>query len=305
MGTFAWLSDTKGQCFQQVAKIIILDKGVVCANIEQTTGRWHTWPWVLKVNKSVGDKVKNKATRLTVMAGISLFCLGLPVMGQQVVSVKYTGGYSTTFSNSDGTVGAGIYTGTVNGASSPGIICDDYKDEVTSGETWNATAYQASSLNSTNINDTLFGKTIGLDGYAEVATLVSMMFGNTTSYSANGYHITGITQSEIASAIWDITTPGGINGLDSNATNLVKALKSAFGSSISKAEAYLSGMTNLWILTPNPKTGVGSGEPQEMWTEGLSVPEGGAALLYLLLAGCACFGTMFYSRKRAAASIVA
>jgi hypothetical protein len=233
---------------------------------------------------------------------MSLFCLGLPVMGQQVVSVQFTGGYSTTFANSDGDFGAGVYTGTINGASSPGIICDDYNDEVTSGETWNAKAYQASSLASGNIGNTLFGNSIGLTGYAELGTLVSMMFGNAPNSYAG---ITGITQSEIASAIWDITTPGGIKGLDSKAQALVAAVELSFTGNVSKATAYLATLTNLWILTPDPLTGVGSGEPQEMWTESLSVPEGGAALLYLLLAGCACFGTMFYSRKRVATNIAA
>jgi hypothetical protein len=237
--------------------------------------------------------VKNKAIRLAAIAGSALFCLGLPAMGQQVVSVQFTGGYSTTFANSDGDFGAGIYTGTINGASTPGIICDDYKDDITSGEKWNATAYQASSLASGNIGNTLFGNTIGLTGYAELGTLVSMMFGGTTTYGG----ITGITQSEIASAIWDITTPGGINGLDAKAQALVAAVELSFSGNVSKATAYLATLTNLWILTPDPKTGVGSGEPQEMWT--LSAPEGGAALLYLLLAGTACFGTMFFSRKRA------
>jgi hypothetical protein len=246
--------------------------------------------------------VKNKVTRFAVISGMSLFCLGLPVMGQQVVSVQFTGGYSTTFANSDGDFGAGVYTGTINGASSPGIICDDYNDEVTSGETWNAKAYQASSLASGNIGSTLFGNSIGLTGYAELGTLVSMMFGNAPNSYAG---ITGITQSEIASAIWDITTPGGIKGLDSKAQALVAAVELSFTGNVSKATAYLATLTNLWILTPDPLTGVGSGEPQEMWTESLSVPEGGAALLYLLLAGCACFGTMFYSRKRVATNIAA
>jgi hypothetical protein len=236
------------------------------------------------------------------MAGVSLFGLGLPVMGQQVVSVQFTGGYSTTFANSDGDFGAGIYTGTINGASSPGIICDDYNDEITSGETWNAHAYQASSLASGNIGNTLFGNSIGLTGYAELGTLVSMMFGNTpNSYGG----ITGITQSEIASAIWDITTPGGIKGLDSTAKALVAAVELSFAGNTNKATAYLATLTNLWILTPAQLTGIGNGEPQEMWTESLSVPEGGAALLYLLLAGFSCFGTMFYSRKRAVNNIAA
>jgi hypothetical protein len=238
--------------------------------------------------------MKIKAGGLGTIASAALLCLGLPSFGQTVVSVDFTGGYSTTFANSSGDFGAGIYTGTINGASSPGIICDDFNDDVTSGEKWNAKAYEASSLASGNIGSTLFGNTIGLTGYAEVATLVSMMFGNTpNSYGG----ITGITQSEIASAIWDITTPGGINGLDAKATALVAAVEAAFSGNVSKATTYLATLTNLWILTPDPLTGVGSGEPQEMWTEGLKVPEGGAAFMFLLLAGASCFGAMFFKYR--------
>jgi hypothetical protein len=236
--------------------------------------------------------MKNKVIRLATISASALLCLGLPVMGQQAVSVHLTGGYSTTFGSDE----AGIYSATINGASSPGVICDDFNDEESATATWNATAYQASSLASGNLSNTLFGSTIGLTGYAEVATLVSMMFGNIPNTYAG---IIGITQSEISSAIWDITTPGGISGLDTKAKSLVAAVEAAFSGNTTKAGQYLATLTNLWILTPNPKTGVGSGEAQEMWTEGLTVPEGGAALLYLMLAGLACFGTMFYSRKRA------
>jgi hypothetical protein len=238
--------------------------------------------------------MKIKAGGLGSIAGAALLCLGLPAFGQSVVSVDFTGGYSTTFANSSGDFGAGIYTGTINGKSSPGIICDDFNDEVTAGETWNAKAYQASSLASGNIGSTLFGNSIGLTGYAEVATLVSMMFGNTpNSYGG----ITGITQSELASAIWDITTPGGVNGLDAKAKALVASVELAFTGNVSKATTYLATLTNLWILTPDPLTGVGSGEPQEMWTENLKVPEGGTASMFLLLAGVSCFGAMFFKYR--------
>jgi len=237
--------------------------------------------------------------RFGMIAGTALLFLGLPAFGQTVVSVDFTGGYTTTFANSSGDFGAGIYTGMINGGSSPGIICDDFNDDVTAGENWNAKAYQASSLASGNIGNTLFGNTIGLAGYAEVATLVSMMFGN-TSNSYGG--ITGITQSELSSAIWYITTPGGISGLDAKATALVTAVESAFSGNVSKATTYLATLTNLWILTPDPLTGVGKGEPQEMWTENLNVPEGGAALMFLLLAGVSCFGAMFLKHRNQLAS---
>ncbi len=230
-----------------------------------------------------------EAKRLASILGLAFLCFGVPAFGQAVVSVDFTGGYSTTFED----YGAGIYTATIDGASSPGIICDDFKDEVTAGETWNANAYQASSLTSSNVGETLFGSSIGVTGYAEVASLVSMMFSGSTSYGA----ITGLSQSELASAIWDLTTPGGISGLDSKAHQLVAAVKSAFNGNTSAATAYLDTLTNLWILTPDPKTGVGSGEPQEMWTRGLTVPEGGSALLYLMFAGLTCFGAMFFKNR--------
>jgi len=239
--------------------------------------------------------MKINAGRSAIIASAALFCLALPGHGQTVVSVDFTGGYSTTFDNTNGDFGAGIYTATINGGKSPGIICDDFKDEVTSGEKWNATAFEASSLASIDpvtkqpyVDNTMFGKTIGLTGYAEVATLVSMMFGNNTSYGG----VKGISQSEIASAIWDITTPGGISGLDKNAMALVNAVESAFSGkeATSLATKYLATLTNLWILTPDQ---LGNGEPQEMWTEGLSMPEGGSALMFLLLAGGTCFGAMF------------
>lgn len=234
------------------------------------------------------ETMRIKALGLGAIVALVVLCCGLPAFAQ--VSVQYTGGYSTTWANSSGDYGAGIYTATINGASSPGIICDDFNDEITSGETWNAYAYQASSLTSSNIGETLFGSKIGITGYAEVGTLVSMMFSNSTTYGS----LTGITQAELSSAIWDITTTGGISGLDAKALALVAAVEAAFNGNNSAAQSYLATLTNLWILTPTP---LGPGEPQEMWTEGLPVPEGGTALMYLLLAGISCFGAMQFNSK--------
>lgn len=228
---------------------------------------------------------------LAALAGSVLFCCALPVSGQEEVNVQFTGGYSTTWGN----YGAGVYTANINGQTSPGIICDDFNDEIYSGESWTANAYQASSLTSSNIGETLFGSnpSVGLNGYAEMAEIATMMFSFNGSASFGG--ITGITQAELSEAIWDIGLGGGLNSsIDTKAYNLVQALKAYFQTN--SAQTYLSTLTNLWILTPAQ---LGPGEPQEMWTENLSVPEGGAALLYLLFAGSACFGTMFFSRRRA------
>ncbi len=233
---------------------------------------------------------------LAAILGCSALCLVLPASGQyygpytgaplsngETVSVQYTGGYTDTF----GSFGAGIYAGSVNG-NATGVICDDFSDQIsTSTPAWTANATQASSLTAANLGDTLFGSTIGLTGYAQVATLVSMMFGNGT-YGGHTY-----TQGEISSAIWDITTKGGISGLDAAANALVALLKTNITSS--KASSILAGFTNLWILTPNPNIGPGHEPGQEFWIQ--TVPEGGAALMYLLLAGFTCFGAMFISSR--------
>jgi hypothetical protein len=248
-----------------------------------------------------------KYVGLAAIAASALLCLGLPAAAQEDVAVTFTGGYTTTFSNADGDFGAGIYSATINGSSSPGIICDDYEDEIYNNESWNAKAYQASSLAGGNINNVLFSS-LGLPGYAEIGSLVSMMFDGATSLSFGGTTVSGVTQSALSAAIWDITTPGGISGVTPGTTAyaLVMLVETEFGGNAAAAKAYLATLTNLWILTPDPLTGVGSGEPQEMWTENLSVPEGGAALMYLLLAASACFGAMFLeSRKQAVSRVTA
>ena len=247
--------------------------------------------------------MKSKSIAYSAIAGAMLFCFGLSLHAQSVVSVQFTGSYTTTWGNDSGDYGAGIYGGDINGSSSPGIICDDFNDEIYSGESWKANAYQASQLTATDpstglpyLDDTLFGSKIGFNGYAEMAELVSMMFSGGSSFGG----ITGITQAELSSAIWDIGLGGGLQGLDSKTVSLISALQSYFATH--SATAFLDSMTNLWILTPNPE---GPGEPQEMWTENLSVPEGGAALLYLLFGGFSCFGGLFTKRRRLAVRRVA
>jgi hypothetical protein len=248
--------------------------------------------------------VKFTFGRIAVLGALVFVCAGLTAFGQSV-TVEYTGGYSTTWGNNSGDFGAGIYTANINGTpSTSGIICDDFNDEIYPDVPWTAKATQVSTLANGNVSGLLFGGNytpgyinIGVTGYAEVATLVSMMFGGVSSY--NG--ITGITQAELSSAIWDITQGNTLQGLDSKASLLVAAVEAAFNGNTTKAENYLATLTNLWILTPSPNTGQ-PGEAQEMWTENLAVAEGGAALMYLLLGLLGCSWAFFVrNRKRAGA----
>jgi hypothetical protein len=243
--------------------------------------------------KNGGILVKVVSKRIAMLAASVGLCAGLSAFGQQLtngqdVPVQFTGGYSTTWANSSGDYGAGIYTGNVNGTST-GIICDDFSHDISNGETWTAQATQASTLANGNVAGLQF-PSIQVTGYAEIATLVSMMFSGATTYGS----ITGITQAELSSAIWDIGIGGTLSGLDTNATQLVAAVEAAFNGNTTKAEAYLATLTNLWILTPTNWTGYPNNGPQEMWVE---TPEGGAALMYLLLATLFC-GWAFFLRDR-------
>lgn len=237
--------------------------------------------------------MKIKLGGLAAIIGSAVLCLTLPALGQ--VTVTYNGpgagDGSTTLTDSMGT--DTVYTGNYNativglpGASST-VVCDDLNHSLNIGQTWNATALQASALNAGNINNTEFGATIGLGGYAEVATLVAALFNGTSTLGG----ISGLTVTDLSDAIWAITTPGGItSGLTNNAKSLVTWLTNNVGNLTGSALAtYLAQFSNLWILTPSPNNG-----PQEIWT---SVPEGGAALLYLLLAGLACFGAMKFGSR--------
>jgi hypothetical protein len=247
--------------------------------------------------------MKMKAALIAIV-GAAALCLSVSAFGQN--TVHYTGlgpgdGKSGTLYSSGYPGGVDVYTGiyeaTVNGTPSTAIICDDFTHQINTGTPpWNATALQASTLNASNIGQAEFGSAIGLAGYAQVAYLVNGMFNHTDLDN-----LKGLTVTDIDEAIWDITTPGGIsqsktthNVLTSNAQALVAWVKGLF-STDTAGKSYLNQYAqSLWILTPSPNNG-----PQELWLNGGSynVPEGGAALLYLLLAGMACFGAMRFSSR--------
>jgi hypothetical protein len=215
------------------------------------------------------------------------------VLGQNT-NMSFNGGYQgSNWTYNGETVGTGFYDGSINGTqvgpgqSSPGMICDDFKDNIYSGETWTANAINAASLTSSNIGQTLFGAAIGVAGYQEVAYLVYQMF--TTSPNA-------ATQAAYSEAIWALTgsgvDPKALTGLALTLYNNVKA----GGETLTASQ-----LASLWIYTPNP---LGLYQAQEMWgMVPVPVPEGGAAVGYLLLAGLCCFGAMFVRSRRQVGSM--
>ena len=216
----------------------------------------------------------------------------------------------------------GVYVGpytanqTANGQTqSASIICDDFKDEVVPGESWTANITSYSTLASTGGNTTglMFnGYTAGgalldgvsgnaLQGYVAIAYLSSEML-PLVSNPANAQQI-----GYLAYAIWAIFEPSQVQswlGSGSAAWTAVEGLAQGALSGALKNLYTASTFAGWEILTPvagsqNPGT---QGLPQEYLE---FVPEGGTALMYLLLGGVCCFGTMFLkSRRRGAVSQV-
>jgi hypothetical protein len=226
----------------------------------------------------------NKTTIFMVIA----FLIFLPLAFGQNATLNFNGGYQgSNWNYGSETVGTGFYDGSINGVQvgpgqpgGPGMVCDDFNDHVTTGETWTATAINASTLSS-NLGALLFGNSIGVTGYTEVAYLVYQMF--TTSPSA-------ATQAAYSEAIWALTGGVNVSALTGQALTFYNNAKADWNTMTSTE------LASLWIYTPNPR---GPNEAQEMW--GLvPVPEGGSAIAYLLLAGLCCFGAMFFRRQQQA-----
>ena len=225
---------------------------------------------------------------MLVVAAVALLMVPFAA-GQTNVSMSFNGNYSSTSCVGPyGCVGAGLYGGTINGVNVgqgqavPGMICDDYFDNVTKGETWTASGISVASLNSGNIaSQTLFGALIGVSGYTEVAYLANEML------TSKG--LSSSQQGAISEAIWFITSGGKSGSLDWLASSYYNAAVAAL-----KAGATLSEFANLYLYTPNPR---GKNEAQEMFSL-VPMPEGGAALAYLLLAGACCFGAMRFKHRQ-------
>ena len=230
--------------------------------------------------------------RRVLMIAAGLLVLASSAFVQQTVQMYFNGGWNGG-SWDDG--GTGFYYGSVNGTqvgpgqAVPGMLCDDFRDEVFPGETWSATALNVSSL-LTNWNtlgkDTLFGSTVGFNGYLEMAIVVEQAFTNTLMF--------GATPNDVSEVVWCIT--GGPSnctksGMSSAAYQLLCWVKG-----LNLAGYNLSQFANLTLFVPQGNGSSGY-PPQEMWSE-LVAAEGGAALMYLLLAGVVCFGAIFHSRRQ-------
>lgn len=229
--------------------------------------------------------------RLSGLAIVILLCFAPSSLAQNT-NMYFNGGFqgSVWCGGPDGCAGTGFYDGSINNVNvgpgqkgGPGFVCDDYFDNVTAGESWNANGINVATLNSSNIGQTLFGSKLStsaaLSLYSEMAYLMNQMF--TTNPDA-------AHQAAYSEALWYLSSqavqPGKIkwSSLDSLAQQYVT------DATTNHSNDSLSQYANLWVYTPSP---FGPGEAQEMWSN-VAVPDGGSAAMYLLLGALSCCGAM-------------
>lgn len=193
---------------------------------------------------------------------------------------------SLTVTGAGNNVMDGVYVGpyyaTVNGGANTPVICDDFADETYIGSSWNFTANNFSTLGSA-----LWGNQT--KSYEAAAWLTLQMLA-LNSKSSNATQV-----GYLSFAIWSLFDKSALNGLNSTQLAGVNSWLSKVPSNLTPGE-----FANFAILTPKGCTnGPGSCPGQEFLT---LVPEGGAAAMYLLLAGLSCFGAMLLRRRRQTAS---
>ena len=219
--------------------------------------------------------------RCLLLAAIVLLCIAPCALAQQTLELTGVNGNNY----------AGIYIGPYSiqvggpSGSTYGMICDDFNDDIQIGSTWNANPV---SVSASTLSQTLFGSQSGaLLGYEEAAVLsYAILFGNQSA----------TTTSLMQYAVWAIFSPTQVqNWLKANDANYAAdwvTIQGLINSAKGQASQSLLSQFVVWTPTNCQSGGCGGQEFFQF------VPEGGTALMYLLLAGAACFGTMFYSRNQ-------
>jgi hypothetical protein len=211
------------------------------------------------------------------VAALALLCTAPCAFASSTLTMTGAG------NNVMGGVYVGPYYATVNGVANTAVICDDFADESYIGHSWNYTANNFSSLGSA-----LWGsQTSNYDAAAWLTLQMLSLNGNPGNATQVGY---------LSYAIWSLFDKGALNGLSSTQLAGVDAWLAKVPGNLNPGQ-----FANFLLLTPQGCTnGPGSCPGQEFM---MMVPEGGAAAMYLLLAGLTCFGAMLYRRRRQASSI--
>jgi hypothetical protein len=230
---------------------------------------------------------------LLIMA--TLFCLSSFALADNVTAQLNDPPSNNILDN----IYVGPYSATnVQTGASMSIICDDFKDE----SNYNPATYTTNSFST--LGNTLWGSSLMRQGdsLSQVTTLYEqagwLVFGMINA--------TGAQQGYYSYALWAVFDATDVLNWLKNANDMA-ACSAVFGNNCTSTHAgagsllysaqqnYASGnYSNLLILTPTGCTAAGC--PEQEFFE--LVPEGGSALLYLVLSGLACFGAVWYSKRK-------
>ena len=223
----------------------------------------------------------------SLVVGIVMLCFAPYVLAQQAQQLELVGVNGNNY--------AGIYIGPydiqVGGPTgqTSGMICDDFNDDINIGSTWKANPV---SVSSGTLMNTMFGSAgASLTMYEEAAALSYAILFSNQGATANAL---------MQYAVWAIFSPGAVQSwLQANDGANYLADWNTIHADIAGAGGSQSLLSEFVVWTPqNCKSGKCGA--QEMFQ---FVPEGGSALMYLLLAGIFCFGAMWIRSRGAAVGL--
>jgi hypothetical protein len=203
---------------------------------------------------------------------------------------------------------------TTNNSAVGNVVCDDFQDNANIGT--NYTYHQSSA------NSLISGSQSGLWGagsvYMPAAYMALQIFNSKGNIVLTEYYNWALWSYFDPSHALAAMNSSGVTQAGCNAIFGAGAFSGGkcsygtgglIGDALAKAgAAYLSGaFNNLVVYTPgsnqnqNQQCGLAGTCMSQEFFGMVQVPEGGAALTYLLLAGVTCFGAIVYSRRRTTA----
>lgn len=236
-----------------------------------------------------------KLWTMPLLAMATLFCLSSFALADNVTAQLNDPPSNNILDN----IYVGPYSATnVQTGASMSIICDDFKDE----SNYSQATYTTNSFST--LGNTLWGSSLLHQG--DTMSQVTALYEQAGWLVFGMINATGAQQGYYSYALWAVFDASDVLNWLKNANDMA-ACNAVFGNNCSSTHAgagsllysaqqnYASGnYSNLLILTPNGCTAAGC--PEQEFFE--LVPEGGSALLYLLLSGFACFGAVWYSKRK-------
>jgi len=225
-------------------------------------------------------------------AGLAMLLFFVPcAVGQGSASINMNNGGPYSMNG----VYVGPYNATVNGQSAQ-IICDDWAHDTYQNESWTANVTNFSNLGSSQV-PMWSGQSGASTLYADAAWLATQMVSTEKQTGLSQTQINN-TEGYLAYALWSLFNPNALNGLNSSQLQGVDAVLSSIPNGLTPSQ-----YANFFIYTPDlsqPITCNGGNCPTHPPQEflGFTVPEGGSALLYLLLAAVSCFGAIVLRHRR-------